>query len=49
MSGVSKLVEASFLVILLGSLGEGCQRSGRAVWASRVSYGKNVAFGSPGI
>ena len=44
-------VWASFSVIVLlgsfGSLGVGLNRSGNAVCASRVSYGKNDAFGSP--
>jgi hypothetical protein len=30
-----------------GSLEVGFQRSGCAIWASNVSYGKNDAFGSP--
>lgn len=32
---------------LPGSLGEGVHRSGLAVWASRVSKGKNRRFGRP--
>jgi hypothetical protein len=31
-----------------GLLGEGVHRSGLAVWASRVSKGKNRRFGRPG-
>lgn len=31
-----------------GSLGVGWKRSGCAIWASSVSYGKNEAFGRPG-
>lgn len=31
----------------LGSLGVGVQRSGCAIWASRVSNGKREAFGRP--
>lgn len=32
---------------LPGSFGEGVHRSGLAVWASRVSKGKNRKFGRP--
>lgn len=31
----------------LGSLGVGVKRSGCAIWASSVSYGKNEACGRP--
>ena len=32
-----------------GPLGVGLKRSGCAIWASSVSYGKKPAFGSPAI
>lgn len=47
---LSELVAAarsSSSLAVAGLLGEGVHRSGLAVWASRVSKGKNRRFGRP--
>lgn len=46
---VSLRLVARSLLGSLGSLGVGVQRSGCAIWASRVSNGKREAFGRPVI
>lgn len=35
------------VIFVLGSFGVGVNRSGKATAASKVSYGKNDALGSP--
>lgn len=45
----SEAVEVARSSAPLGLLGEGVHRSGLAVWASRVSNGKNRRFGRPGF
>ena len=45
--GFLRDVAASEAERSLGSLGVGLKRSGWAIWASSVSYGKNEAFGRP--
>jgi hypothetical protein len=47
VSGFLREVAASEAERSLGSLGVGLKRSGWAIWASSVSYGKNEAFGRP--
>lgn len=47
VSGFLREVAATEAERSRGSLGVGLKRSGCAIWASSVSYGKNEAFGSP--
>jgi hypothetical protein len=47
VSGFLKEVAANEAERSSGSLGVGLKRSGCAIWASSVSYGKNEALGRP--
>lgn len=44
---LSSVVEANAVERAFGSFGVGFHRSGCAICASNVSYGKNWAFGRP--
>jgi hypothetical protein len=47
VSGFLREVAANETERSLGPLELGLKRSGCAIWASSVSYGKNEAFGRP--